>query len=144
MMPGLTSFMSSMPPQDIVPNAVDWPNIVGAVGTGAAGAQLITGISEAVLLRIELSGVSVSGSCRIIDSVNGGSLAVANGAVMDVLVPPDTMLDWSATAGRYASASGTATVKYRSVVGGSFDQTLDSFTFGIAGVGYGGGGGDLP
>lgn len=138
MMPGLAQFMPTVAQQSIAPTPVDWGDIY-EIGAGSTGPQIITGISEPILLRIQLSGVSVAGSCNIIESINGASLAVASGATMDVLVPPDTALEWTATAGRFAEGSGTAAVKYRSTEGGSFDQTLDTFTFSITGVGDGGG-----
>ena len=139
MMPGILPFMPAVAQQSVAPSAVDWGDILAAVGTGSTGYQTIAGISEPILLRIILSSVTVSGSCNIIESINGASLGVANGATMDVLVSPGTALEWIATAGRFADASGIATVKYRSTGDGEFDQTLDSFTFSIEGVGKGDG-----
>ena len=137
MLPGFSIALIDGGGLGVVPDAVDWANIVDP-GNSYNSAQIISGIGEPILLRAEVRALTQTGlvSGELIASVNGDTteIAVSNGSSGDFWVTPDASVFFSAT-GRGSlsqkefSYTATATIKYRLAGSSSFTETLDTFTF---------------
>lgn len=121
----------------VTPDAVNWANI-SAVETGVNAAKSISGISQTILLRMAVSGVTLGnfafGTVAVI--VNGASagnvsVGAGGGDTLDFSAPPEAEIYFSALGSSFNdgwSLDCTITVSYRSTGAGSFDTTLDTFT----------------
>lgn len=142
MLPGLASVMMSGPTGGVAPSAVNWANISGE-DSGANAAQIISGISESILLHAEISGLSTTGGGAgdlyiLVDSGGGGSEPAANGGAFDFPVDPGSSVYFSASgASNFSWSLGfTVTIKFMSAGSPTFDQTLDTFTVALTGDGF--------
>lgn len=128
--PGLTTAIAGITKSGaVVPSPVNWGDITGSAYSGGGNsAQAITGISESIVLRIEISSFSGSGAHALF--ANSDYLSVYDGSLMDLVIAPLNSISffaWDAS-GSGSPASYTVTVKYKSAGSSTFDQTLDTFT----------------
>lgn len=120
--------------RDVVPAAVDWTNIFDISSPGVTNTQTISGISQAISLRAEISGFTSTGTGgrQLIAYVNGvsvGNVTAANGAQINFNVNNGDTVFFETTQGGLRGSplptwGGTVTVTNQSNGG----ATLDTFT----------------
>lgn len=147
MIPGISNPMLSSGGSGVVaPNAANWADISATDGYGLNAAVAITGITQAISLQLSISSVSKtpsglvgylyayksSGGAFIAECAVEGSAVVETGQIS----PGDEIYFYtSGSNDRNWTLDYTVTIKYRSIEGGSFDTTLDTFTVVLAGDG---------
>lgn len=133
MLPGMCSAMIAASAGGVVPNAANWDNISGVYSASNA-AVVISGISEPIQLRAEISATTVTDASgtlyATVGGVGAGDAAIVDGSMVDFWVSPGASVYFSTTAIGLGAweVSGTVTVKYKSAGSSTFDQTLDTFT----------------
>lgn len=149
MIPGIISpLLSSGGSGDVEPDAVSWADLTSLAPENSP--QTISGITQAIYLRVDISGVTKSPSFAVtaLYAYVGSSL-VGTGSIYEgeeILVGPINPGDsvyFSATGEAEVSwyVTWTSTIKFKSNGSDVYDQTLDTFTGDIDGPGSGGGGG---
>jgi hypothetical protein len=144
-LPFAAPLLSSGGSGDVVPNAANWADITG-VETEYNAAVTITGITQPIYLRADISSFSKSpgataASLYAIDSLGdslGGDSAIGSGTQIEFgpINNGDTV--YFAASGNYPGIwnwSCLVTIKYKSVDGGSYDTTLDTFNVSMSGNG---------
>lgn len=133
MIPGLSTLPMMNAGGSVVPGAIVFSDISGEL-SGSTGVEDVTDLGSAILVRAEISSVTlVRGVMDLYANLNGtivGAVGCSNGAVLDITVPPGSTLEYGADASSGSAtgaASASVTLKYKSEGSSTFDQTWDSF-----------------
>lgn len=145
MIPGLVSpMLSSGGSGDVEPDAANWADIT-ATDAGSNAAVTITGITQSIYMRADISSFTKSPSwCAsnlLVTGSGGASLGsdiVGSGSQIEfgpIELGEEIYFTATGVCDVAWSWSATVTVKYKSNGSSTYDQTLDTFAINLSGSG---------